>query len=265
MTRNIIRKTHTLRVRVQLFGVFIVLVALAALGQMAGTNHLTGKSHVVPLSGIARMRLEAKLLGPGAPLFLPAVTYDSGGHFAASVAVADVNGDGKPDALVANQSSNTIGVLLGNGDGTFQAAVTFSSGGVGPASVAVADVNGDGKPDALVANQSSNTVGVLLGNGDGTFRPAVAYNSGASGAGSVAVADVNGDGKLDLLVAHIVGVTGTCNGGCIGILLGNGDGTFQSAVTYSSGAFQARFVAVADVNSDGKADLVVTNRCRGQC
>ena len=84
--------------------------------------------------------------------FAPAVVYGSGGDFAYSVAVADVNGDGKPDLIVANEQSNSVGVLLGNGDGTFQTAVTYGSGGDYPYSVAVADVNGDGKPDLLVAN-----------------------------------------------------------------------------------------------------------------
>ena len=73
-----------------------------------------------------------------------------------SVAVADVNGDGKPDLVVANRNTmaavGSVGVLLGNGDGTFQAAVTYGSGGYQANSVAVADVNGDGKPDLLVAN-----------------------------------------------------------------------------------------------------------------
>jgi len=80
------------------------------------------------------------------------VTYGSGGYYATSLAVADVNGDGKPDLLVANEcaigsncgSSGKVGVLLGNGDGTFQAPVTYSSGGQFPYSLAVGDVNGDG-------------------------------------------------------------------------------------------------------------------------
>src|SRR5437879_1142286 len=92
------------------------------------------------------------LLGNGDGTFQPALVYDSGGLGATSVAVADVNGDGRPDLVVANFSSNTLAVLLGNGDGTFQPAITYGSGGVHPSSVAVADVNGDGRPDLLVAN-----------------------------------------------------------------------------------------------------------------
>ena len=60
------------------------------------------------------------------------------------------DGDGKPDLVVLNGGSNTVGLLLGNGDGTFQAVVTYGSGGVYPQSVAVADVNEDGKPDLVV-------------------------------------------------------------------------------------------------------------------
>ena len=194
------------------------------------------------------------LLGNGDGTFQTALTYGTGGQYAYSVAVADVNGDGKPDLVVANEVSNTLGVLLGNGDGTFQTALTYGTGGQDAYSVAIADVNGDGKPDLVVANEGSNTLGVLLGNGDGTFQTAVSYGTGGQYAYSVAIADVNGDGKPDLVVAN----EGSNN---LGVLLGNGDGTFQAAVIYGTGGPGALSVAVADVNLDGKPDLVVANMC----
>lgn len=208
------------------------------------------------------------LLGNGDGTFQPAVAYGSGGSGggsgATSLAVADVNGDGKPDLLEANWGSNSVGVLLGNGDGTFQTAVTYGSGGEFPYSVAVADVSGDGRPDLIVANDcenpcvSSGVLSVLLGNGDGTFQTAVTYSSGGYGAMSVKVADVNGDAKRDLVAAN------WCIGQCVeghsgvGVLLGKGDGTFQTALTYVLPGFDSWSVAVADVNGDGRPDVVVT-------
>jgi hypothetical protein len=74
-----------------------------------------------------------------------------------------VNGDGKLDALTANNGSSTLSVLLGNGAGGFTLqANSPATGGSGPRSVAIADVNGDGKLDALTANFDSSTLGVLL-------------------------------------------------------------------------------------------------------
>ena len=212
------------------------------------------------------------LLGNGDGTFQSAVAYSSVGEYAVSLTVADVNGDGKPDVVVGNEyasgtqiANGTVAVLLGNGDGTFQSAVAYSSGGYAAQSVAMADVNGDGKPDVLVTNCASSSpcgngiVSVLLGNGDGTFQSAAIYSSGGYDALWVAVGDVNGDGKLDLLVDNYCASSGNCANGTVAVLLGNGDGTFQPAVTYDSGGQYARFVAVADVNADGNPDLLVTN------
>ncbi len=93
-----------------------------------------------------------------------------------SVALGDVNGDGKPDLAVANFYSNTVSVLLGNGNGIFQSQQTFGTG-TNPRALALGDVNGDGLLDLAVANFSTATVSVLLGNGNGTFQvhPTNAY------------------------------------------------------------------------------------------
>ena len=237
-----------------------------------------GKPDLIVANGYSTSGIGV-LLGNGDGTFQAAVTYGSGGYEANAVAVADVNGDGKPDLVVANCGGTSdgcndgnnaaVGVLLGNGDGTFQAAMTYASGGIYGISVAIKDVNGDGKPDLLVVNQDAcgyasclnGSVGVLLGNGDGTFRAAPIYGSGGSPTFSLAVGDVNGDGKPDLVMAVRCSGIGGCADSAVGVLLGNGDGTFKTAIPYGSGGYDARSAVAADVNGDGKLDLVVANEC----
>ena len=146
-----------------------------------------------------------------------------------------------------------------SGEPLFVSPATYDSGGISAQSVAVSDVNGAGFPDIAVANNCAHStcaegsVGLLLGNGDGSFRPVVTYGSGGKSATSVAIADLNGDGNPDLAVANCCPPDGSM--GSIGVLLGNGNGTFRSAVAYSSGGFNLMSIAIADVNNDGIPDL----------
>jgi hypothetical protein len=174
------------------------------------------------------------------------------------LAAGDFNKDGKLDLAVMGAVG--VQIALGNGDGTFHGSLGLGAfGTLGP--VAVADLNGDGNLDVVFT--ASNTTGtavtlqpgnvsVMLGHGDGTFGAAVSYSIGKI-ATSVAIGDLNGDGKPDLAVADYA--PGAAD---VAVLLGNGDGTFQTAVKYPA-VTGSGSVVMADFDGDGYLDLAVAS------
>jgi hypothetical protein len=189
------------------------------------------------------------LIGNGDGTFQSPVEY-AVGLMPEYLAVGDFNGDSKRDIVVSNTTSSTISILLNRGDGTFQPHVDYTTG-ANPVMIATGDFNGDGNLD--IANSDGPGLSVLLGNGDGTFLPHVDYPI-TGGDGSIAVGDFNGDDRLDLVTTQYNYVTGTSQ---LLILLGNGDGTFQTPVGYNDGVHDHALLTVGDFNGDGVADLVV--------
>ena len=204
--------------------------------------------------------LSAFVLPASAQSLFPNPAYNTGAA-PQSVVIADINADGKKDLIVANAGSNTVSVLRGNGDGTFGAKTDYLTGN-GPASVAVADLNNDGRPDIVTANGGTNSISVLLNAGSGVFAAKNDYGIGTTAsASSVTLADVNGDGRPDVIVTH----SGyTDSGGNyvpnsnISVFLNAGNGTFPNRQDFAVGV-SPDFVSVADLNKDGKADIVVAN------
>ncbi|MDE1154765.1 MAG: FG-GAP-like repeat-containing protein [Acidobacteriaceae bacterium] len=183
-----------------------------------------------------------------------------------SLAIADINGDGKPDIALAMDERLTqttgqyvVTTALGNGDGTFGtlgqttpiSAAAESANNLtvhyDSAGVSFADVTGDGKIDLI--SSINGVLEVAPGNGDGTFGAAVGSDFSAIASPSQLVfADLNGDGKQDAVVG----------GGTLAVYLGNGDGTFAAPTTaqqYITDPTAERGLVVGDFNSDGVTDI----------
>lgn len=198
----------------------------------------------------------AVFLGYGDGTFGPATNF-AGGDRVNTLNAVDLDGDGKLDLVTENAA------LLGNGDGTFGAPKPFGSSGDYHA--AVGDLDQDGHADVVTSNfwaePSDEDVpwyrayAVRLGNGDGTFQQPV-WNGEGFRCLDVELADLDGDGLLDVVLCNQGDDRGYMSG--VQVLPGKGDGTFGAARLLPT-AMNPSSVTVADINGDGRLDLVTAN------
>jgi hypothetical protein len=189
--------------------------------------------------------------------FAPRVNFAAGAS-PYSVAIGDIDGDGKPDLAIANYNDNTVSVLRNIGSsGTvvFATKVDFATG-TGPISVAIGDIDGDGKPDLATANYTNNTVSVLRNTGSSgtvSFATRVNFATGTNPI-SVAIGDIDGDGKPDLAIANLADNTVSVlrNTGSSGMV------NFDTKVDFATGSGPIS-VAIGDIDGDGKPDLAIAN------
>ena len=165
-----------------------------------------------------------------------------------SVAVGDLNGDGRPDLVITTKNSSSVTVFLNNGKGGFGAGAEYQVG-TSPGNAVLADLNGDGKLDLAITDGATGAVDVLLGNGDGTFGKPASYGAISSPV-SLAVGNFQGKGRIDLAVASATGVVD---------LLNDGTGHFQGARNVAI-VSEPLSVTAADLTGSGHDDLILANQ-----
>jgi hypothetical protein len=194
----------------------------------------------------------AVLFNQGKRAFSPAVKValvpDAALSRPVALAAADFNGDGLIDLATANRLTDDITVAFNSSGRTFGAPVRIPVGNK-PMAMASADLDGNGVPDLLTVNTRSDTVSLFINDGKGTFLKKDELPLLYGDPRQVLAGDLNRDGAVDLL---IVDPTSTE----LVRFQNNGDGTFRRP-DYIPVPQAPHHVAVADMDADGSADLIV--------
>jgi hypothetical protein len=190
---------------------------------------------------------------PGSPFNVESNPHPHG------IAVADFNGDKKPDLAIDSWAENKVLLLFGKGDGTFQMpGMKFDVGERPYQRLRTADVNGDGNADIVTSNFDAASVSVLFSDGRGNFtRKDFPVPPDPFG---IAIADLNGDQHPDIAISHYSGHGTDRSKNALSVLFGDGKGNFSLAKgsPFSTGHYPGT-LAAGDLNGDGIADLVVPN------
>jgi len=172
-----------------------------------------------------------------------------------SVFVGDFNGDGHPDVASVSHDTDSLTIMLNDGNGAFPSVTKYSTGDT-PVYVHGADVDADSVIDLAISNVLDHTVSLFTGNGDGTFAAEDTIPAGFQPT-SVRLADLDDDNYPDLIVTND-DVLFPFVGDSISVMLNNGDGTFQSRVSFEVGWDPQECVAI-DLSGDSIPDLAVVN------
>ena len=255
-------------------GSALLLSLVAGCQSSTSTGYIAQSVAVADLSGDGRLDvlssivattpsesfLSARLQIPSAPGTFAAPVRSSTAPGPWAIAVGDLNGDGLPDAAVANASavgggySVDVQFQTAASPGGFGAPVPLPLGTLLPRGLALADLNGDGKLDIAVAATGVSALQVFFQGATGTFGSPVALPVGGEPTG-VAAGDLTGSGRVDLAVA-------TENGTLSVLLHAAAPGSFLPSVNYAAGTYPAA-VQIADLNGDGHPDVVVADYTGG--